>query len=71
MQRKSYLVLLQLPDAQWQHSHQEERVENQNQRADPSPPFGPGTGHDGSFTLVAGYRNMLDHRTHLRDEQVR
>ena len=66
-----YLVLLQLPDAERQHGHQEESVENQNQRTDPPPPFCTGTRHDGCFTLSADYRHILNHRPRLQDKQDR
>lgn len=56
---KAYLVLLQLPDAEWQHSHQKETVKNQNQRADPPSPLCPRTWHDGSRTLRVNYRGTL------------
>lgn len=47
-QAKAYLVLLQLPDAEGQHSYQKEAVKNQNQRADPPSPLCPRARHDGS-----------------------
>ena len=57
-----YLVFLQLPDAERQHGHQQEAVENQNQRADPPPPLCAGTRHDGCFTLSLDYRHILQPR---------
>lgn len=55
----AYLVLLQLPDTEWQHSHQKETVKNQNQRADPPSPLCPRTWHDGSRILRVNYRYTL------------
>lgn len=51
--RSFHLVLLQLPDAQRHHGRQQNRVQDQNQRADPPPPLSTGAGHDGCFTLSA------------------
>lgn len=48
---KAYLVLLQLPDAEGQHSYQKEAIKNQNQRADPPSPLCPRARHDGSGIL--------------------
>lgn len=62
MKQEVYLVFLQLPDAERQHGHQQEAVENQNQRADPPPPLCTGTRHDGCFTVSVDYKHILQPR---------
>lgn len=47
------LVFLQLPDTERQDGHQQEDVEDQDQRTDPPPPLSTGARHDGGFTLNA------------------
>lgn len=64
---KAYLVLLQLPDAEGQHSYQKEAVKNQNQRADPPSPLCPRARHDGSGVLRGSYRDTLE--THTAGDQ--
>ncbi|KAG7232567.1 hypothetical protein INR49_008380 [Caranx melampygus] len=51
----STLSQSQLPDAERQHGHQQQGVQDQDQGADPPPPLCTGAGHHGCFTLSVHY----------------